>query len=148
MMLQRRGPLVILRLARIRVNVLVIDTEDAARRRELARLIVAVVSTGHVLAVDPVAAVEPRIIQEAHGREHMRAFALLIRSLANGVAAGHTEVAACAVGVELLRLQIRELAVAHQDVRQTRWHLQRLMRLLKVATRQRVLVIHTGLYQL
>ena len=115
------------------INVLVVVHDDAARGRVFAGLIVAVVPAREALAIDPVAAVEPRVVEEAHRREEVRALALLRRALLDGVVAHGPDVHALAVGGNLLRAQISPFAVAGQNVIQAHGHLQRLVPVVEVA---------------
>ena len=56
---------------------------------------------GEILAEDPIAAVEPRVVEEAHRREEMAALAFLRAALFGGVGADGADFDAHAVGVPL-----------------------------------------------
>ena len=112
LMLQNGRPFIILRLAAEAVDAVLVENHDAARRRELAGLIITAVAAGETAPVHPVGAVEPRAVEEAGGTEKMCGIAALLAALPGEVAGVRPEVDALTFAVKLLRLHVNEFLVA------------------------------------
>ena len=80
-MLHGRGPLVILGLTTVGVDVLVIVNQDTASWGILAGLVIAAVATGEAFTVNPVGTVEVGVVQEAHGSKEVLTFAFVSAAL-------------------------------------------------------------------
>src|SRR5690606_8503472 len=61
------GPAIILGFASVGIDVVVIVNEHAAGGGVFAGLMIAAVASGETFAIDPVGAVEVRVVEETHG---------------------------------------------------------------------------------
>ena len=131
-MFEDRRPAQVIGFAAEAVNVVFVEDEDPSGRSELARLVIARVAAGKALAIDPVGAVKPGVVQEAHRSEQVSVFAGVDRCLSSEVARVWSDVVPLAFLIEPLRFHVNVFAVAGENVWKADGHLQRFVTHLQV----------------
>ena len=112
LMLQNSRPFIILRLTPKAVDLVFIKHKQATGWGKFTCLIITSVTTGKAAAINPVTAVEPRVIEKTGGTKHVRGIAALLSSLPGEVARVRAEVNTLTFAVEFLRLHINVFFIA------------------------------------
>ena len=123
LMLQNGRPFIILRLAAKAVDLVFIKHKQATGWGKFTRLIIARVTAGKAATIDPVAAVEPCVIQKSRGAKQVCRVTALLTALPGKITCVRAKIVAFSNVIEFLRLHVDELVVARQNIRQADGHL-------------------------